>query len=90
MIHCLLYCSFVMEPRLSISDLFENRYLYVCAKYKTISDRYQGADKYIFYYRIYLFIAFNCTVVNQCEILGISKMDAYISHNLLHFQMLYN
>ena len=47
MIQYLLYCSFVMEPRLSISGFFENWDQYVCAKYKAISERYQGAEKYI-------------------------------------------
>ena len=44
MIQCLVYCSFNMGPRLSISDLFKNLDPYVCVKYKTISERYQEAE----------------------------------------------
>ena len=65
-------------------------YQYVCAKYKSISERYQGAENYIFYYQICVFITFNCTIVNQCELLCKSKLYAYIFDNSIHFQMLYN
>ena len=90
MLQCLFYSSFNMEPRLSILDSFENLDPYVHAKYKTISERYHGAEKYIFYYWMCVFISSHFTIVNQCELLSISKLYAYIFHIHLHFQMLYN
>ena len=83
MIHFLLCWSFGMEPRLSISDLFENWYLYVRAKYKTISEQNQGAKKYISYYRICVFKIFGFIVVNQCKIL------AYLNCMLVFFKIYY-
>ena len=38
-----------MELRLIISNSFENRDPYICTEYKTISQRYQGAEKYTGY-----------------------------------------
>ena len=56
MLQCLIYCSFDIEPRKFIFNLFESWDSYVRSKYNTISDRYQGAEKNDFYYRIHLFI----------------------------------
>ena len=51
MLQCLYYCSFDMEPKIFISNLFENWDPYVHSNYKTISERYQGAEEYISYGR---------------------------------------
>ena len=48
MSQCLLYCTVDVEFRIFIPDLFENLDPNVCAKYKTISERYQGAEKIFF------------------------------------------
>ena len=66
MLQRMLYCSFDMDPRIIISYLFENWNPYVCCKYKTISERYQGVEKYFFLYRICVLITSNCTVDNHC------------------------
>ena len=38
-----------------------------CFQYKTISEQFQGAEKYIFLYSICVIITFHCTVVNCRE-----------------------
>ena len=45
---CMLYCLFDMEPRIFISYSFENWDPCVRFKYKTISERYQGAEVYLY------------------------------------------
>ena len=72
-----------MEPRIFIYNLFESWDPYVRSKYNTISERYQGAEKYMFYYRKRLFITFNSTVVNPHVILNMFQLYAYIF--TLHF-----
>ena len=67
MLQCLLYCSFDMEPRKFISYSLENWDPYVSCEYKTISEQFQGAEKYIFLYSICVIITFHCTVVNCRE-----------------------
>ena len=37
-----------IEPRIFISNILENWNPYVCAKYRTISEQYQEAEKWIF------------------------------------------
>ena len=61
-----------MEPRTIICNTFGNWYTYAHSKYKTVSERYQGDEEYIFFYRICIFITCNCTAVNHCVILSIS------------------
>ena len=75
----LLYCSFDMESRIFISYSIENWDSYV--QYKTISERYQGAERYFFLYRICVFITFNCTVVN-CHVKLSTKHILFVC---LHF-----
>ena len=48
MLQCLLYCSVVGEFKIFILNSFENWDPYVRAKYKTISERHQGAEKLFF------------------------------------------
>ena len=48
MLRCLRYCSFYIEPRIFISNSYENWDQYVCAKYRTVSESYQEAKKLIF------------------------------------------
>ena len=59
--------------------------LYVHAKYKTISEQYREAEKYIFYYLICVFRAFNCTVGNNCVILGILLILCLYHIFIIHF-----
>ena len=42
---CLLYCTVDVELRIFIPNSFENGDPYVCAKYRTFYERYQGAEK---------------------------------------------
>ena len=44
MFQSLLCCSFDMEPRILICNSFENWHLYVRARYKRISEWYQGSE----------------------------------------------
>ena len=45
---CLFYYTFGIEPRIFISNSFKNWDLYVRAKYKTIPELHQGAEKLLF------------------------------------------
>ena len=80
MLQCLHYCSFDIEPRIFNSDSFENRDTYIRSNYKHISERYQGAEEYISYYRISVLII-SCTVINDNIILSTFYLYWYISYN---------
>ena len=48
MLQSLLDYSFDTDPRKFINNSFENWDPYVRSKYNTISERYKGAEKYVF------------------------------------------
>ena len=54
MLQCLLYYSFDIEPKKLVHDSFENWDPYIHSKYTKISERYQGAEKYIDIYPIFI------------------------------------
>ena len=73
MLQCLLYCSFDIEPRIFMSNSLEKGDPYDCAKYRTISERYEEVDKWIFYYWICKLKTFKIAVVSNLVLLGVSQ-----------------
>ena len=95
MLKCLTYSEFDVELRIFIPNSFETWDPYVHAKYRTLSERYQGAEKEIFqisnltsttgkipvvFHRTYITQAHKCIVNNGTDVVWIFRQSLIFGH----------